>query len=114
MKTPVKLEVVLKALPEIVKAAVNAKNKERLKALLEKSGEMYTETEEFIEELMNDAGACAHLILEMIHDPLQAAGIDFDLPITRDVNKYELRQFVQAEIDKAVKIIPYSPPPDKE
>lgn len=108
MKTPENLEIILKTLPEIVKAAVAEKNKQRAEELMQKGEEMYLETQDFINNLVEDAGACAHLILEMLQEPLNAAGVDFKLPVVRGFNKSDMEIYLAEQIHKTVKIIPYN------
>jgi hypothetical protein len=91
------LQTIAKIIPEVIKAAFSEANKDRA----EEFGEIFDEVRE-------DVGTCAHLVLEMLKDPLAELGIDIELPASRDMGSLELRAHVEKQLKKSLTIIPHN------
>lgn len=93
MEISERLQALIKALPEVIASAFSEKNRERFGALEEQVKEMTGDTVGFIEEFRADVGMCVEIVLEMVADPLSAAGIELDFGGTRDLN--EMKEYVR-------------------
>ena len=95
------IKQLLPKIPAIVKAILSDKNKDRFGKLLETGGEMKEDFEQFAADLYDDAGVCAQLVLEILHDPLQEAGIDYEIK-SRNVKKAELEAAIKVELARNI------------
>jgi hypothetical protein len=89
----------LPKIPAIIKAAMSAKNRERIIELMEKGADMKDDFEDFVQELYADAEACAQLVIEILQAPLSEAGIDIEIK-SRDIRTAELEAYIKLEIGK--------------
>jgi len=90
---------ILSKLPKIIEAAISEKNRAKMEELIVKGGEMKDEIKSFSHELITDAAACASLILEILREPLEAAGYPIELEKTRNFDKFEMELYLESHIN---------------
>jgi hypothetical protein len=89
----------IKKIPAIVRAVITQKNKEKFAELIDKSGEMGSETSLFVSNLIQDAAVCAGIVLDILEGPLSEAGIEIERGrALRDVELETIFSEVLAEI----------------
>lgn len=71
-----KLQSIIDVLPRIIAEAFSEENEERFNQLKEQVLESAEDIEDFTVEMYQDIGKCVDLVLEILADPLEAAGID--------------------------------------
>lgn len=96
----VSLKDLVKKIPDIIRAVITEKNKAKFGELLDKSGEMKTETSLFVANLIQDASVCAELILDMLKEPLSVAGIEIERG--RALRDIDLENLIKDKIELLV------------
>jgi predicted transcriptional regulator len=97
----VSLGALFSKIPVIIQAAISEKNRDRVEELIGDTAEMKEDFEAFFHEIAQDAGVCAQIVLEILKEPLEAAGVDLEIEEkSRSMDKAALEILIETEINK--------------
>ena len=98
---------VAKLAVEVFKSVMDKRNAEKIHALQITTGEMYTQTQGYIDDMMQDAAECSQVIVDIFSEALRDAG--HEITESRSMVRPEIESAIRREFDKRLTVLPYTP-----